>query len=179
MIHTVCIYAYMYDRNIPISNGIHHLGSQSLFTHAHLERTQFGSSSGFAWFPVHISVHGLSGWDAMKTMFQEEIPVIQILQFLPVSSLMLLCWAYAQKRQSTTSINFMDGYDPNQQSRIQYMGESHPAWDPWYVQKCVFKNQQTMRCLPFTTCHIIHSIHYDMLFHYTHMIAFIHFVIYF
>lgn len=73
----------------------------------------------------------------------------------------------------------MDGYDPNQQSRIQYMDESHPARDPWYGEKCGFENQKTMRCLPFTTCHIGHPIHYDMTFHYTHMIAFIHLIIYF
>ena len=46
---------------------------------------------------------------------QESIPAIKILQFSPVLSLMLLDWAYAQTRQSKTSIIFMDGYDPNQQ----------------------------------------------------------------
>ena len=30
----------------------------------------------------------------------------------------------------------------------------------WYGEKCVFRKRKTMRCLPFTTCHIGHSIHY-------------------
>lgn len=121
-------------------------------------------SSGFAWFPVHIgtwfewmrrhedNVPGRDSCDTDSAIFARLVIDAALLSICTKTPIYDLDQFHGWIWSKSTIQNTIHGWIPS-------------SMGPMYREKCVFKNQKTMRCIPFTTCHIGHSIHYEMIFH--------------